>query len=63
LQISKHELQLKKWKFKLGKPISLEGSLSDIAVENRRIAFDISVLPEQAILQVCRSLLNSFLTI
>ncbi|NP_796050.2 F-box and leucine-rich repeat protein 13 isoform b [Mus musculus] len=50
--ISKHELQLKKWKFKLGKPISLEGSLSDIAVENRRIAFDISVLPEQAILQI-----------
>ncbi|XP_021019261.1 dynein regulatory complex subunit 6 isoform X2 [Mus caroli] len=55
--ISKHELQLKNWKFKLEskkgeKPISLEGSLSDIAVENRCIAFDISVLPEQAILQI-----------
>ncbi|XP_052029052.1 dynein regulatory complex subunit 6 [Apodemus sylvaticus] len=55
--ITKHELQLKKWKVKLKsktdeKPISLEGSFSDIAVVGGRIVFDISVLPEQAICQV-----------
>nr|XP_034357311.1 dynein regulatory complex subunit 6 isoform X2 [Arvicanthis niloticus] len=55
--ITKHELQLKKWKFKLKskvdeKLINLEGSLSDVAVLDGRIAFDISVLPEQAILQI-----------
>ncbi|XP_028644999.1 dynein regulatory complex subunit 6 isoform X2 [Grammomys surdaster] len=55
--ITKHELQLKKWKFKLKskvdeKLINLEGSLSDITVLDGRIVFDISVLPEQAILQI-----------
>ncbi|GAB1289431.1 Dynein regulatory complex subunit 6 [Apodemus speciosus] len=57
LRITKHELQLKKWKFKLKskvdeKPVSLEGSFSDVAVVAGRIVFDISVLPEQAILQI-----------
>lgn len=59
--ITKHELQLKKWKFKLSleKPINIEGSFSDFGVSDKRIVFDISLLPDQAIVQVCRCLLNS----
>ncbi|XP_031235944.1 dynein regulatory complex subunit 6 [Mastomys coucha] len=55
--ITKHELQLKKWKLKLKskieeKQITLEGSMSDIAVLSGRTTSDISALPDQAILQI-----------
>ncbi|XP_032762967.1 dynein regulatory complex subunit 6 isoform X2 [Rattus rattus] len=52
--ITKHELQLKKWKFKLSleKPINIEGSFSDFGVSDKRIVFDISLLPDQAIVQI-----------
>uniref|UniRef100_A0A8C6RPK8 F-box and leucine-rich repeat protein 13 n=1 Tax=Nannospalax galili TaxID=1026970 RepID=A0A8C6RPK8_NANGA len=47
--ILKHELQLRKWKFR--KPISPERSFSDIAIAVP-IEFDISLLPQRAIMQI-----------
>jgi hypothetical protein len=60
LQILKHELQLRTWRNKLkskvasdGKFISPEQSSSDATFVNANIEFDISILPEKAILRVC----------
>ncbi|XP_040591137.1 dynein regulatory complex subunit 6 isoform X3 [Mesocricetus auratus] len=56
--ILKHELQLKKWKYRVksketeGKPLSHERSSSDTAVTIVPLEFDISALPERAIMQI-----------
>nr|XP_044991759.1 dynein regulatory complex subunit 6 isoform X2 [Jaculus jaculus] len=55
--MSKHELQLKKWKVKLKvktteETITPEKSSSDITIEEVPIEFDISELPERAIVQI-----------
>nr|XP_048289474.1 dynein regulatory complex subunit 6 isoform X1 [Myodes glareolus] len=57
--ILKHELQLRKWKYKLSKsiaveekPVSPEQSASDTAVLDVPVEFDIAVLPERAIMQI-----------
>lgn len=65
MQILKHELQLRKWKYKLSKsiaveekPVSPEQSASDMAVSDVPVEFDIAALPERAIMQVGGTLVN-----
>ncbi|KAH0513682.1 F-box/LRR-repeat protein 13 [Microtus ochrogaster] len=62
--ISKHELQLRKWKYKLlkskaveEKPISPEQSASEAALSAVPVEFEIAALPDRAILLVGRALL------
>ncbi|XP_051030769.1 dynein regulatory complex subunit 6 [Phodopus roborovskii] len=56
--ILKHELQLRKWKYRLKskvaeeKPLSPERSSSDTVVTVVPVEFDISALPERAIMQI-----------
>ncbi|XP_057614534.1 dynein regulatory complex subunit 6 isoform X2 [Chionomys nivalis] len=57
--ILKHELQLRKWKYKLSrskaveeKPVSPEQSASDAALPAVPVEFDIAALPDQAIMQI-----------
>ncbi|CAO2617086.1 Dynein regulatory complex subunit 6 [Lemmus lemmus] len=55
--ILKHELQLRKWKYKMKskteeESLSPERSASDTAVPDEPVEFDISALPQEAIMQI-----------